>query len=89
METKGGGITKDWNILYHLGGNGPWIQKIDGTVGDNIGAPESCRVEQVHMIVRHAERYPTKRVGARTMAIVARLKSPNVTLTGDLAFVKN
>lgn len=46
--TKGG-----WNILYHLGGNSPWIEKVDGVVKGGIGPPEGCRVEQVHMVCPH------------------------------------
>lgn len=40
----------DWNILYHIGGNGPWIQKIDGVVQKGFGPPPGCHVEQVHMV---------------------------------------
>lgn len=46
----GGAISSDWNILYHLGGNGPWIEKVDGVVEGGIAAPEGCKVEQVHMV---------------------------------------
>jgi len=46
----GGAISSDWNILYHLGGNGPWIEKVDGVVEGGIAAPEGCNVEQVHMV---------------------------------------
>lgn len=41
---------RGWNLLYHLGGNGPWIEKVDGVVKGGIGVPEGCRVEQVHMV---------------------------------------
>lgn len=40
----------DLNILYHIGGNGPWIQKIDGVVQEGFGPPAGCHVEQVHMV---------------------------------------
>jgi acid phosphatase len=40
-----------WNLLYHLGGNGPWIQKVDGVLEGGIGPPPQCRVEQVHMVI--------------------------------------
>lgn len=43
-------IGRGWNILYHLGGNGPWIEKVEGVVKGGIGVPEGCRVEQVHMV---------------------------------------
>ena len=39
-----------WDILYHVGGNGPWIQKVDGTLGEGIEPPAGCKVEQVHMV---------------------------------------
>lgn len=45
-----GAITKDWNILYHLGGNGPWVEKVIDVVEGGIAPPESCEVVQVHMV---------------------------------------
>lgn len=77
-----------WNILYHLGGNGPWIQKMDGVVQGGVGPPEGCTVEQVHMMSRHAERYPTIRAGIRMVDLVDKIKADNITLSGPLAFVK-
>lgn len=41
---------EDWNMLYHLGGNGPWIPKLDGPFGDDLSVPEGCKIEQVHMV---------------------------------------
>ena len=40
----------EWNIFYHLGGNGPWIENVNGVAGEEIGPPEGCTVEQVHMV---------------------------------------
>lgn len=45
-----GAITKHWNILYHLGGNGPWVEKVIDVVPGGIAVPEDCQVEQVHMV---------------------------------------
>jgi len=39
-----------WNILYHLGGNGPWIEKVDGVTEGGINVPEGCEVDMVHMV---------------------------------------
>lgn len=39
-----------WNILHHLGGNGPWIKKVDGIVDGGLDLPQGCNVEQVHMV---------------------------------------
>lgn len=43
-------VSEKWNLLYHLGGNGPWIQKHDGIANGSIAVPEGCRVEQIHMV---------------------------------------
>jgi hypothetical protein len=43
----------DWNLFYHLGGNGPWVGKANPRFGtyDKEGAPpEGCVVDQVHMV---------------------------------------
>lgn len=64
-EQGAGALTKDWNILYHLGGNGPWVEKVHNVVEGGVAVPEECRVEQVHMMSRHAERYPTLKAGTR------------------------
>lgn len=45
-----GATTRDWNVLYHLGGNGPWVEKVVDVVEGGIKVPEGCVVEQVHMV---------------------------------------
>jgi acid phosphatase len=47
---NGGRVADDWNILYHLGGNGPWVQKVDGVITNELAPPEGCEVQQVHMV---------------------------------------
>ena len=47
---SGGPFAESFNILYHLGGNGPWVPKVSGVAGDGILRPAGCRVEQVHMV---------------------------------------
>lgn len=42
-----------WDILYHLGGNGPWVEKVDGVVESGIQVPAGCEVDMVHMVVPH------------------------------------
>lgn len=42
--------TPDWNILYHLGGNGPWVEKVDNIIEGGLAPPAACKVEQVHMV---------------------------------------
>ena len=43
-------IESPWNMLYHLGGNGPWITKLDGTLHEDVEPPMGCKVEQAHMV---------------------------------------
>src|SRR5690242_13691750 len=81
-----GTTTKDWNILYHLGGNGPWVEKVIDVVESGIAVPPGCEVEQVHMMARHAERYPTKTAGRNQRAVVDKMRNSNVTFTGPFAF---
>jgi acid phosphatase len=38
-----------WNLHYHLGGYGPWVEKLDGPV-QGLEVPAGCRVDQVHMV---------------------------------------
>ncbi|KAL8654913.1 MAG: hypothetical protein Q9210_001217 [Variospora velana] len=49
MLSPNGATTADWNIFYHLGGNGPWIRKVDAVAHGDIDAPKGCKVDQVHM----------------------------------------
>ncbi|KAI9044943.1 uncharacterized protein KD926_011116 [Aspergillus affinis] len=80
----------DWNLLHYLGGNGPWIEKIDGEhVSEGIGPPERCSIEQVHMMSRHGERYPTKSAGSRHLALLSRIRESNVPLNGSLSLLNN
>ena len=81
-----GATTKDWNILYHLGGNGPWVEKVIDIVDTGIAVPDACQVEQVHMMARHAERYPTKTAGRNQRAVVEKMKRSGIHFTGNLSF---
>ena len=40
----------DWNIVYHLGGNGPWIEKTDGLETPGLKPPKECVIDQVHLV---------------------------------------
>lgn len=47
-RTGSAGRKGEWNLLYHLGGNGPWVELGEGQAG--IEPPEGCIVDQVHMV---------------------------------------
>ncbi|KAF2847723.1 phosphoglycerate mutase-like protein [Plenodomus tracheiphilus IPT5] len=88
-QVGAGTTTDDWNILYHLGGNGPWIEKITDVVEGGVAVPEDCVVEQVHMISRHAERYPTRKHGQVQKTVINRMKMSGKTFEGSLAFLND
>lgn len=46
------GYAKSWNLFHHLGGYGPWIEKVDGQ-GDlaDLAPPEGCSIDQVHLVL--------------------------------------
>lgn len=39
-----------WRLFYHLGGNGPWIPKLSGTIKNGHELPQGCIVDQAHMV---------------------------------------
>ncbi|KAJ6041074.1 hypothetical protein N7499_001252 [Penicillium canescens] len=80
---------KEWNILYHLGGNGPWIENIHEGAASSPETPEGCSIDQVHMISRHGERYPTRAVGNRHLDFLKRVQDTGLPLNGSLAFLQN
>ncbi|KAL2844996.1 histidine phosphatase superfamily [Aspergillus pseudoustus] len=77
-----------WDLHYHLGGYGPWVEKLDGPVR-GIEVPPGCRVDQVHMLARHGERYPTRNAGTRHLALLNLIKEANVALNGSLSFLND
>ena len=40
-----------WDLFYHLGGNGPWIPKVEGVIHGTLAPPTGCDVDQVHMVI--------------------------------------
>ncbi|RAH42893.1 putative MFS transporter [Aspergillus brunneoviolaceus CBS 621.78] len=82
----------DWNILHHLGGNGPWIEKRGRVHYSQSFGPDldGCVIDQVHMMSRHGARYPTRSAGGRThIALLKRIRDANVKLNGSLSFLNN
>jgi Histidine phosphatase superfamily (branch 2) len=55
----------DASLLKYFGGMGPYIG------GEYTPPPPNCRVSQVHMMSRHGERYPTRRMGTTLLAFAA------------------
>lgn len=80
------------NILRHLAGTGPFVE----AAGHGIpsATPDQCVVDQVHLFMRHGERYPTKSVGAKLETLLdslqeseAELRNSSTPVVGPLDFV--
>nr|AUC62758.1 phytase [Morchella importuna] len=93
QAASGHTVDKDeWNLLYHLGGNGPWVEKVDGVVEGGIQVPDGCEVDMVHMMSRHGERFPTQKAGNRMISLLERIsevKSTGKELKGALEFLND
>ncbi|KAJ5560313.1 multiple inositol polyphosphate phosphatase [Penicillium frequentans] len=81
--------SEEWNLFQHLGGNGPWIEKSGSNDELSIAPPEGCSVDQVHLISRHGERYPTPSAGNRHLQLLERITALKVPLNGSLSFLNN
>jgi acid phosphatase len=51
LGSRPGSLKKDWNILHHLGGNGPWVEMLDeGGKTPDLAPLLGCSIDQVHMV---------------------------------------
>lgn len=75
---------ESYNYVRFLGGAGPYVQHPG--YGLSTDVPEQCTLEQVHLMSRHGERYPSTNVGQKLEAIYKKVKNYNQTFKGDLAF---
>ncbi|KAJ5386378.1 acid phosphatase aph 3-phytase phyB [Penicillium cosmopolitanum] len=74
-----------YSILKHYGGNGPYSER--RSFGISRDPPESCAVDQVIMIRRHGERYPSPALGEGIEKTLAKLQSSGVEeFKEDLSF---
>ncbi|ODV82206.1 putative acid phosphatase precursor [Suhomyces tanzawaensis NRRL Y-17324] len=78
---------EQYNILRYLGGAGPYIQRQGYGISTDV--PEQCTLEQVQLLSRHGERYPSNSVGKKLEAIYKKFKSYNGTFTGDFGFLND
>ncbi|GEQ67312.1 hypothetical protein JCM33374_g976 [Metschnikowia sp. JCM 33374] len=75
---------ESYNVVRFLGGAGPYIQHPGYGISTEI--PPQCTLEQVHLLSRHGERYPTKNAGKNFEAIMKKVANYNQSFVGDLAF---
>lgn len=75
-----------YSILKHYGGNGPYSER--RSYGISRDPPDSCAVDQVIMIKRHGERFPSPSMGELIEASLAKIYGAGISKwEGDLTFL--
>ncbi|CUM66901.1 uncharacterized protein PRCAT00004586001 [Priceomyces carsonii] len=76
-----------YNIVRFLGGSAPYVQRQGYGISTDI--PDGCSYEQVQLLSRHGERYPSKSSGKLYHKIYNKLKAYNQTFQGSLSFMND
>lgn len=79
--------TEQYNIVRYLRGAGPYVE-YQG-VGISPEVPEHCELEQVQLVMRHAERFPVESSGRQYKELVERLQKYPHGLKGGLSFLND
>lgn len=78
---------EQYNIVRYLGGAGPYIQ--NPGVGISTDIPSQCSIEQIQLMSRHGERFPTKNAGKRYEAIMKKFTDYPNKFEGELYFLNS
>ncbi|KAJ5538431.1 hypothetical protein N7494_007910 [Penicillium frequentans] len=74
-----------YNLLKHMGSFAPYSDR--ASYGVDRNTPEGCEVDQVHMLMRHGERYPDAIFAEGYVEVLDKMRNSKVkTWKGDLAF---
>ncbi|KAI5297818.1 hypothetical protein KEM56_004519, partial [Ascosphaera pollenicola] len=73
------------NPLKYVSTNGPYVDR--RSYGIAREPPESCAVDQMVMIMRHGERYPSAKDAGKINKAIEKLYKGPKKLSGDLGFV--
>ncbi|KAI3402786.2 PHO5 [Candida oxycetoniae] len=76
---------EQFNIINFLGGSAPYKQR--SGYGISTDVPNTCTIEQVQMISRHGERFPSKGDGAYFDGVMSVFKEYGREFKGDLEFL--
>ncbi|EER36162.1 hypothetical protein CTRG_00902 [Candida tropicalis MYA-3404] len=89
VATPQQGSVQSYNILNFPGGSAPYIQRQGYGISTDI--PQGCKIQQVQLLSRHGERYPSNSVGRNLESIYKKIQdySENSTFSGDLAFLND
>lgn len=87
LATPQQAAAEQYNVVKFLGGAAPYIQHPGFGISTDV--PDQCTLEQVHLILRHGERYPSKNNGKELEAIMAKFDNYTETFVGELAFLND
>ncbi|CAI5757445.1 unnamed protein product [Candida verbasci] len=77
----------NYNIARFLGGSGPYVQ--NPGYGISTEFPEGCKIQQVQLVSRHGERFPTANSARNQIKIWNKFKQHNGTFNGALNFLND
>ncbi|SCU95651.1 LADA_0G16710g1_1 [Lachancea dasiensis] len=76
------------HLFPFLGGAAPYFS-YPGSYGIPIGPPSHCELQQIQLLARHGERYPTKSSGKKLMKTWNKLKEYPHSFNGSLSFIND
>ncbi|KAK6454134.1 acid phosphatase, secreted [Scheffersomyces xylosifermentans] len=76
---------EQYNIVRYLGGSAPYIQHPGFGVSTEI--PAQCSLQQVHLLSRHGERYPSKGDGVYFESVLEKFNKYEQPFKGELSFL--
>lgn len=79
--------TEQYNLVKYLGGAGPYIQHPGFGILTDI--PDQCKLEQIHLLLRHGERYPSKNKGKEFEELYQKFQNYGKPFVGELAFLNS
>lgn len=79
--------TEQYNIVRYLRGAGPYVEYQGFGISPEV--PEQCELEQVQLVMRHAERFPVESSGRQYKELVERLQKYPHGLKGGLSFLND
>lgn len=81
---SGFNMKNNWGSLSPYFDTGATFPEIDPTVNEGLHElPKHCKLQQVHVLHRHAERFPTSGSGASMEATAFKLKHDRTSCKGS------
>lgn len=78
---------QQYNIVRYLGGQGPYISATGSGISTDI--PSQCSIEQVQVIHRHGERFPTTNKGQKFERVMDKFNNYANIFQGPLQFLND